>query len=244
MKKIINGKLSVISRYAALKLEGSTSWINPAKEIKHDMIANLGGNKSGFLGKQVQVELNDAGEYLSFGEVPIEVSQECQVKPTESDKVPVKSGVPVSKRDSVLTRDNVLSLINPQQVDADYFNKLKMIEGETEKKGELTYMSWAEAWSKLKEQFSDASYHVFEDTNGLPYFKDSCGGMVKVEVRVCNIDHVVWLPIMDYKNQSILSENITSFDVNRAIQRAFVKAIAMHGLGLYVYKDEDFPRGD
>lgn len=49
------------------------------------------------------------------------------------------------------------------------------------------------------------------------------------------------MPVMDYKNKSILLENITSFDVNKAIQRSLTKALARHGLGLYVYAGEDLP---
>lgn len=36
---------------------------------------------------------------------------------------------------------------------------------------------------------------------------------------------------MDYKNKSISTENVTSFDVNKAIQRSLTKACARHGLG-------------
>ena len=46
---------------------------------------------------------------------------------------------------------------------------------------------------------------------------------------------------MDYKNRSILLENITSFDVNKSIQRSLTKALARHGLGLYIYAGEDLP---
>ena len=46
---------------------------------------------------------------------------------------------------------------------------------------------------------------------------------------------------MDYKNRSILLENITSFDVNKSIQRSLTKALARHWLGLYIYAGEDLP---
>ena len=46
---------------------------------------------------------------------------------------------------------------------------------------------------------------------------------------------------MDYKNKSISIENVTSFDVNKAIQRSLTKACARHGLGLYIYAGEDLP---
>jgi hypothetical protein len=49
---------------------------------------------------------------------------------------------------------------------------------------------------------------------------------------------------MDFKNKSIIADNITSFDVNKAIQRSLTKAVARHGLGLYVYAGEDLPEAD
>ena len=62
---------------------------------------------------------------------------------------------------------------------------------------------------------------------------------VKTGVTIENLEHIEYLPVMDYKNKSILLENITSFDVNKAIQRSLTKALARHGLGLYVYAGED-----
>jgi hypothetical protein len=49
---------------------------------------------------------------------------------------------------------------------------------------------------------------------------------------------------MDFKNKSIPLENITSFEVNKAIQRSLTKACARHGLGLYIYAGEDLPAED
>ena len=46
---------------------------------------------------------------------------------------------------------------------------------------------------------------------------------------------------MDYRNASIPVAKVTSFDVNKAIQRSLTKAVARHGLGLYIYAGEDIP---
>ena len=56
-----------------------------------------------------------------------------------------------------------------------------------------------------------------------------------------SIEHIEYLPVMDFKNKSILHDAVTSFDVNKAIQRSLTKAIARHGLGLYIYAGEDLP---
>ena len=60
-------------------------------------------------------------------------------------------------------------------------------------------------------------------------------------MTIGGLEHVEYLPIMDYKNKSIPLENVTSFDVNKSIQRSLTKALARHGLGLYLYAGEDLP---
>ena len=64
---------------------------------------------------------------------------------------------------------------------------------------------------------------------------------VKTGVEIAGLEHIEYLPIMDYKNKSISFENVTSFDVNKSIQRSLTKALARHGLGLYLYAGEDLP---
>lgn len=126
----------------------------------------------------------------------------------------------------------------------NYFNKLNAINLNEvkEQKNKLDYISWAWAWGKVKEQHPDTIATVYEnEVLGLPYFTDGKTCMVKVGVTVNGIEHIEWLPIMDYKNTSIPLEKVTSMDINKSIQRALTKAIARHGLGLYVYAGEDLP---
>jgi hypothetical protein len=72
------------------------------------------------------------------------------------------------------------------------------------------------------------------------YFHDTQTAWVKVGVTINNLEHIEYLPIMDIRNASIRLEKITSFDVNKSIQRCTVKALALHGLALNVYNKEDF----
>ena len=125
----------------------------------------------------------------------------------------------------------------------NYFTKLYDINvsEKTEKKGGLTYLSWAWAWGELKRQHPDAEYTVYENANGWNYHTDGKTCWVKTGVKVANIEHVEYLPVMDYKNRSISADQVTSFDVNKAIQRSLTKAVARHGLGLYIYAGEDLP---
>ena len=110
-----------------------------------------------------------------------------------------------------------------------------------EKKNGLSYLSWAYAWAEVKKRYPSANYKVYESENGCIYFTDGRTCWVKTGVIIENLEHIEYLPVMDYKNKSILRENITSFDVNKAIQRSLTKALARHGLGLYIYAGEDLP---
>ena len=111
----------------------------------------------------------------------------------------------------------------------------------TEKKNGLTYLSWAWAWTEAKKMFPDATYTIYENSEGWNYFTDGRTGWVKTGVTINGIEHIEYLPIMDFRNKSIALESITSFDVNKAIQRSLTKALARHGLGLYIYAGEDLP---
>lgn len=115
---------------------------------------------------------------------------------------------------------------------------------ETEKKGNmgLTYASWAEAWAKLKAAHPTAQYQVWENESGMPYFADDTGAFVKVSVAVKGLKHTIHLPVMNYNNQAVKKDALDSMAINKAVQRALTKAIAMHGLGLYVYNGEDYPK--
>lgn len=114
----------------------------------------------------------------------------------------------------------------------------------TEKKNGLTYLSWAWAWQIVKQNFPDAFYTIYEDTSGIPYFTDGKTCWVKTGVTIQGLEHVEYLPIMDFRNQAVPLDKVTSTDMNKAIQRSLTKACARHGLGLYIYAGEDLPEGD
>lgn len=104
-------------------------------------------------------------------------------------------------------------------------------------------MSWAWAWAEVKKRYPDTEYRVYENVDGLFYHTDGRTCWVKTGVTVNGIEHIEYLPVMDYRNRSIPLENVTSTDVNKAIQRSLTKAVARHGLGLYIYAGEDLPEG-
>lgn len=127
--------------------------------------------------------------------------------------------------------------------DKNYFTELNSIDvnDKIEKKNGLSYLSWAYAWGELKKRYPDSNYTIYENAQGWNYHTDGRTAWVKTGVTVCGVEHVEELPVMDYRNNSIPLDKITSFDVNKAIQRSLTKAVARHGLGLYIYAGEDLP---
>jgi hypothetical protein len=128
----------------------------------------------------------------------------------------------------------------------NYFKTLNEINvnDKVEKKNGLTYLSWAWAWGEVKKLFPTANYKVYETNEGCIYWSDGKTAWVKTGVTIEGMEHIEYLPIMDFKNKSITLSALTSFDVNKAIQRSLTKAIARHGLGLYIYAGEDLPEGE
>jgi hypothetical protein len=115
------------------------------------------------------------------------------------------------------------------------------VNGRTETKNGLTYLSWAWAWATAKEHYPEATYTIYEDADGVFYHRDHNSAWVKTGVTIEGIEHIEYLPVMDFRNNSIELVKIKSTDVNKAIQRSLTKALARHGLGLYVYAGEDLP---
>ena len=128
----------------------------------------------------------------------------------------------------------------------NYFARLNAInvQDKVEKKNGLAYLSWAWAWGEIKKLHPDATYTVYENRDGLNYHTDGRTCWVKTGVTVNGIEHIEYLPVMDHRNKSIDIKAVTSFDVNKAIQRSITKACARHGLGLYIYAGEDLPEDE
>lgn len=109
------------------------------------------------------------------------------------------------------------------------------------KKNNLDYLSWAFAWAEVKKAFPESNSKVYENEKGWNYHTDGRTAWVKVGMTIEGLEHIEYLPVMDFKNKSIPIDKVTSMDVNKAIQRGLVKAIARHGLGLYIFSGEDLP---
>lgn len=135
----------------------------------------------------------------------------------------------------------------------------------TEKKNNLTYLSWAWAWDEVMRRYPGAEYEI-KEFDGKPYLHDkTLGYLVMTSMKIDGITRTMWLPVMDGANKAMKDEPYfyqvkeyvnkqwtgkyvdktvepaSMFDINTAIMRCLVKNIAMFGLGLYIYSGEDLP---
>src|SRR5690606_21451428 len=124
--------------------------------------------------------------------------------------------------------------------DKNYYAELAKIDvsEHIEKKGKFSYLSWAYAVDVLRKHDPTATWEVMR-FDGMPYMKTECGYFVEVAVTVKGITLSQIHPVLNNYNKPIPQPN--SFDINTSIQRCLVKAIALHGLGLYIYAGEDLP---
>ena len=115
------------------------------------------------------------------------------------------------------------------------------VNGHTEKKSNLTYLSWAWAWAEALKADPAASFKV-EMFGDKCYMEVNESAMVWVTVTMFGKPMTCQLPVMDYRNKAI--PNPDAFAVNTAIMRCMTKALSLHGLGLYIYAGEDLPEGE
>lgn len=134
-------------------------------------------------------------------------------------------------------------MIKLKESETNYFQKLYDIDlsHKAAEKNGLTYLPWAAVWAEVKKVYPNATFEIYENEMGRPWFDDGHSAWVKTGVTICGVEHIEYLPIMNYKNQAIEASAVTSTDANKSIQRSITKACARHGIGLFVYEGEDIP---
>ena len=151
------------------------------------------------------------------------------------------------------------------EIRAAFFEALRSlnVNDKCEKRENLTYLSWANAWGEFCKVYPSATYRIINNpTTNLPYFVDpTIGVMVFTQVTANDQTHQMWLPVLNsaqkpmklepydyqvwdrnnrqYVNKTV--EAVTMFDINKTLMRCLVKNLAMFGLGLYIYAGEDLP---
>lgn len=110
-----------------------------------------------------------------------------------------------------------------------------------EKKGQLSYVSWASAWDSVLEADPAANFELVL-VNDKPLIPAGTGFLVMVKVTISGVTKSCHLPVLDHRNKPIVDP--TCFDTNTAIMRCVAKCCALFGLGLYIYRGEDLPPSD
>ena len=130
---------------------------------------------------------------------------------------------------------------NPIAVSINHFARMNAINVNEyiEKKGGFSFLSWPYAVAQLRLADATATWEV-QRFYGLPYLATETGVFVEVAVTVQGVRLSQIHPVLDSRNRPLLAPS--AFDINTSLQRCLVKAIALHGLGLYVYAGEDLPQ--
>ena len=127
----------------------------------------------------------------------------------------------------------------------EVWDKLSKIDcsDKVEKKGKLSYLSWAWAWGILQEHYPQAQYLFYQGEDDVPYVKYPDGtAEVRCRVSIDNLSREMTLCVMDFKNNAV--QNPNSSQVNNSKMRCLTKCLAMYGLGHYIYAGEDVPVED
>ncbi|PNK28800.1 hypothetical protein CBR59_07190 [Bacillus thuringiensis] len=144
--------------------------------------------------------------------------------------------------------------VAPDQIEVtdeeiNYFKQMFAVNvnDKLDQKNGLSYLSWAWAWAETKKIDPRAKqvvhYFPYEGNHDVkvPYLKTPNGFFVQVSVTIHGHTETEMLPVLDHRNKPIANPN--AFEINKNQKRCLVKAIALHGLGLYVYAGEDIPEG-
>jgi hypothetical protein len=113
------------------------------------------------------------------------------------------------------------------------------VSNHIEKKNNLSYLSWAWAWGTLMKHYPDTSYSFTDRTFPDGTMEISCTVTILAPDASSLVQHFMWLPVMNHKNQAI--SNPDAFQINTAKMRCLTKCLAMFGLGHYIYAGEDLP---
>ena len=113
------------------------------------------------------------------------------------------------------------------------------ITSKIKKKNKMDYLPWSSAWDFIKNTYPNAAYRIVKTENGCFYHNDGKTCWVETEVTIEDEIQTEVLPVLDYRNQAIGLDKVTSSDVNKSIKRCLVKNLALFGLGLSLWNGEE-----
>jgi hypothetical protein len=106
------------------------------------------------------------------------------------------------------------------------------VSAETKKKGRFTYLPWTYAVDTLLQHDPQANWSYGD----VIHFNGTM--MVSCSVTAFEKEMTEYLPVIDGTNKAIANPN--AMQVNNAMKRCLVKAIALHGIGLSLYAGDEF----
>jgi hypothetical protein len=110
------------------------------------------------------------------------------------------------------------------------------VNAQTEKKGNLTYLSWTWAVDELLQADETATWDFPEPK----YYGETV--MVFCNVTAFGKTMKMQLPVMDNRNNAIANPDARK--ISDATMRCLAKCIACFGIGLYIYAGSDLPQLD
>ncbi len=253
MVSIIRGKITYVSRVGGLKLDENDTWYNPIDSIKSKITSKLEGVEVAlycdFDNKFKRITDKTTGKVIISEEATDSLgvnAAELQKEMTETEKkiTPIisqeEAGYSKTEETKEVGFTDADKYVHDDKPRFNYFRENAAVKVKVEKKGRFNYCSWADGWDKLKHKVPMATNKVYENAEGLPFFKTEKGVFVKVSVTCYDLELIQWHPVLDNKNMVIQDPSL--FQINTSIQRALAKAIALHGIGLYLYQGEDLPK--
>lgn len=115
---------------------------------------------------------------------------------------------------------------------------------EGSKRPPLKYLKWMRGWIEVLKVDPDATYDLVRDTEGSILHRIGNGGMVCVEVTICGKTKREYYPVESEPMRSVLWDNITPTQVNKAMKRGMVKCLALFGLAANLYLNDELTEAE
>lgn len=103
----------------------------------------------------------------------------------------------------------------------------------------MDYLPWSSAWDFVKNKYPTATYNIVKTENGCIYHSDGRTCWVETSMTIDGETQTEILPVLNFRNEAIGYDKVTTSDVNKSIKRCLVKNLALFGLGLSLWNGEE-----
>lgn len=113
------------------------------------------------------------------------------------------------------------------------------ISPKIKQKNKMDYLPWSSAWDFVKNKYPTATYNIVKTENGCIYHNDGRTCWVETSMTIDGETQTEILPVLNFRNEAIGYDKVTTSDVNKSIKRCLVKNLALFGLGLSLWSGEE-----